>query len=92
MGHFIHFLLRNLRGVEQKEAELEENGEKVAFTLWAFDYIEEKTAEKYRISISKMNWLPNRIDRYRLDGKPIEITHILNYSVNSRLEDRVFNP
>jgi outer membrane lipoprotein-sorting protein len=92
IGHFIHFLLKNLRGVEQKEAELEENGEKVAFTLWAFDYIEERIPEKYRISISKKNWLPNRIDRYRLDGKPIEITHILNYSVNSRLEDKIFNP
>jgi outer membrane lipoprotein-sorting protein len=92
MGHFIHFLLKNLRGVEQKEAELKENGDKVAFTLWAFDYIEEKTSEKYRISISKKNWLPNQIERYGLDGKPIEITRILDYSINTRLEDTIFNP
>jgi len=92
MGHFIGFLFKNLTTVEQKEAEIEENGEKVTFTLWAFDYIEEKTSEKYRISISKKNWLPSQIERYRLDGKPVEITHILNYSVNTRLEDAIFNP
>lgn len=92
MGYFISFVFKNLRRVEQKEAEIQENTERVTFTLWAFDYLEEKTSEKYRISISKKNWLPDKIERYHLDGKPIEITHILNYSVNSRLEDKIFNP
>jgi outer membrane lipoprotein-sorting protein len=92
MGYFISFVFKNLRRVEQKEAEIQENAERVTFTLWAFDYIDEKTSEKYRISISKKNWLPDKIERYHLDGKPIEITHILNYSVNSRLEDKIFNP
>ena len=92
IGHLLGFLSKNLQRVRQGEAQFQEDDEKVSFFLWALDYIEEKTLEKYRISVSKKNWLPNKIERYRLDGKPIEITHILNYSVNSRLEDSIFNP
>ncbi len=92
IGHLLGFLSKNLKRVPQGEAQFQEDDEKVSFFLWALDYIEEKTLEKYRISVSKKNWLPNKIERYRLDGKPIEITHILNYSVNSRLEDSIFNP
>ena len=92
MGYFIKFILRNLTIVEQKENEFREDGERVEFLLWALDYIEEKSLEKYRISISKKHWLPIRIERYSLEDKPLEITDIKNYVLNAHLQDRFFLP
>lgn len=92
IGYLLGFLSKNLQRVRQEEAQIQEDDEKVSFFIRALDYIEEKTLEKYRISVNKKIWLPNQIERYRLDGIPIEVTHILNYSVNSRLEDKIFNP
>jgi outer membrane lipoprotein-sorting protein len=92
IGHLLGFLSKNLQRVRQEEAQTQEDDEKVSFFVWALDYVEEKTLEKYRISVNKKIWLPSQIERYRLDGKLIEVTHILNYSVNSRLDDKIFNP
>lgn len=92
MGHFIDFMSKNLQNVRQGEDEFYEDREQVKFLFWAKDYVEEKTPEKYRISISKRHWLPIRIERYSLDGKPLEVTDIKNYIINSRLEDKLFGP
>ena len=92
MGHFIDFMSKNLQNVRQGEDEFYEDKEQVKFLFWAKDYIEEKLPEKYRISISKGHWLPIRIERYSLDGKPLEVTDIKNYIINSRLEDKLFGP
>jgi outer membrane lipoprotein-sorting protein len=92
MGYFIKFMFKNLRSVEQKENEFRENGERVEFLFWAWDYVEEKSAEKYRISISKKHWLPIRIERYDLEDRRLEVTDIKNYVLNARLEDKFFLP
>jgi outer membrane lipoprotein-sorting protein len=92
MGYFIKFILKNLRGVEQKENEFREDGERVEFLFWALDYIEEKSPEKYRISISKEHWLPIRIERFNLEGKRLEVTDIKNYVLNAHLQDKFFLP
>jgi len=92
MGYFIDFLFRNLRNVQQGEDEYQEEGEKIRFLLWALDYIGEKTPEKYRITLSKRNWLPVRIERYTLDGKPLEVSIIQDYTINTPLEDNLFVP
>jgi len=90
MGYFIDFLLKNIKKVEQGEDELQEDGEKVTFFFWALDYIEEKTPEKYLISVSKKILLPLHIERYNLQGDLLEVTHIKNYTINGHLEDRLF--
>ena len=92
MGHFIDFMSKNLKGVKQGEDEFYEDKERVKFLFWARDYIEDKTPEKYQISISKKHWLPIRIERFSLEGKMIEATDIKNYSINTHLEDKVFLP
>jgi outer membrane lipoprotein-sorting protein len=92
MGYFIDFMSKNIQRVKQREDEFYEDGEQVTFLFWAKDYIEEKSNEKYRVSISKKHWLPIRIERYSLEGMPLEITDIKNYLINSHLEDKLFNP
>ena len=92
MGHFIDFMSKNLQNVRQGEDEFYEDREQVKFLFWAKDYVEEKTPEKYRISISKRHWLPIRIERYSLEGKLLEVTDIKNYIINSPLEDKLFGP
>jgi outer membrane lipoprotein-sorting protein len=92
MGHFIDFMSKNLNGVKQGEDEFYEDKERVKFLFWARDYIEDKTSEKYRISISKRHWLPIHIERYSLEDKPIESTEIKNYTINTHLEDKFFLP
>jgi outer membrane lipoprotein-sorting protein len=92
MGHFIDFMSKNLKRVKQGEDEFYEDKERVRFLFWAYDYIEEKSLEKYRISIIKRHWLPIRIERYGLEGKPLEITDIQNYTINTRLDDKLFAP
>ncbi len=92
MGHFIDFMSKNLKSVKQREDEFYEDRERVKFLFWAKDYIEDKIPEKYWISISKKHWLPIRIERFSLEGKPLEITDIKNYSINSHLEDKFLIP
>ena len=92
MGHFIGFLSKNLKRVKQREDEFYEDKEEAKFLFWAMDYIEGKTLEKYRISISKRHWLPIRIERYSLEGNPLETTDIQNYTINTRLEEKLFVP
>jgi outer membrane lipoprotein-sorting protein len=92
MGYFIKFMFKNLRSVGQKENEFREDNERVEFLFWAWDYVEEKSAEKYRISISKKHWLPIRIERYNLEDRRLEVTDIRNYVLNAHLEDKFFIP
>lgn len=92
MGYFIKFMFKHLRSVEQKENEFREDNERVEFLFWAWDYVEEKSAEKYRISISKRHWLPIRIERYNLEDRRLEVTVIRNYVLDAHLEDKFFTP
>jgi len=92
MGYFIKFMFRNLRSVDQKENEFREDNDRVEFLFWAMDYIEEKSPEKYRISISKEHWLPIRIERYDSKGRRLEVTDIRNYVLNAHLKDKYFMP
>jgi outer membrane lipoprotein-sorting protein len=72
--------------------EFYEDKDQIKFWLWGLDYIEGKDLEKYRIFISKQNWLPIRIERYLLEGKPLEVTAIQNYAINTGLNDKLFVP
>jgi len=92
MGYFIKFILKNLKSVEQKENEFHQDDERVEFLFWALDYVEEKSSEKYRISISKKHWLPIRIERFNLEDRRLEVTDIRNYVLNAHLEDKFFMP
>jgi outer membrane lipoprotein-sorting protein len=92
MGYFVDFMSKNLKRVRQGEDEFYEDREQVKFLFWAKDYIEEKSNEKYRISISKKHWLPIRIERYSLEDKPLEKTEIKNYMINTHLGDKLFVP
>jgi len=92
MEYFVDFMSKNLKRIKQGEDEFYEDGEQVKFLFWAKDYIEEKSNEKYRISISKKHWLPIRIERYSLEDMPLEKTGIKNYIINTHLEDKLFIP
>jgi outer membrane lipoprotein-sorting protein len=92
MGYFVDFMSKNLKKIKQGKDEFYEDGEQVKFLFWAKDYVEEKSNEKYRISISKKHWLPIRIERYSLEDRPLEKTWIKNYIINPHLEDKVFVP
>ena len=92
MGYFIDFLSKNLRKVKQKENTFYEDEQRVEFLFRAMDYIEERSLEEYRISISKKYWLPIRIERYSSEGKLFEVSDIKNYVLNAHLEDRFFLP
>jgi outer membrane lipoprotein-sorting protein len=92
MEYFIKFLSNNLKKVKQGTDEFYEDKDQVRFWLWGLDYIEGKNLEKYRIFISKQNWLPIRIERYPLEGKPLEVTTIQNYAINTGLNDGLFVP
>jgi outer membrane lipoprotein-sorting protein len=92
MGYFIEFLFNNLKKIEQKDVEYKEDRDRIVFSLLAADYIGGKFLEKYRIVITNENWLPIRIERYNLEGKPIEVSMIQNYVINTHLEDRFFRP
>jgi outer membrane lipoprotein-sorting protein len=92
MGYFIVFLFRNLKTVQQREDEYQEEGDRITFLFWALDYIGGKSPEKYRVTLSQGIWLPIRIERYTLEGQPIEVSIIQNYTVNTHLEDKLFVP
>jgi outer membrane lipoprotein-sorting protein len=92
MGYFIHFLFKNLEEVKQKDDEFYEDKDQIRLWLWGLDYIDGKKIEKYRISVSKRYWLPVRIERYDLQGKPLEASIIENYTINTHLSDKLFVP
>jgi outer membrane lipoprotein-sorting protein len=92
MGYFIDFVFRSLKKIEQEDGELREESEKIMFFLNALDHINREKMEKYRIVISKKNWLPVGIERYELDGTLVESMQIRNYSINSHLDDHLFHP
>jgi len=92
MEYFINFLLKNLEKVQQKMDEFDEDQDQIKFLFWAMDYIHGKDLEKYRISISKRNWLPIRIERYQTEGKLLEVSLIQNYMINTHLQDKLFIP
>jgi outer membrane lipoprotein-sorting protein len=92
MEYFIRFLLKNLEKVKQKVDEFYEDRDQISFWVWGLDYIRQRELEKYRIFVSKQNWFPTRIERYRLGGEPLEVTMIQNYAINTHLNDPIFIP
>jgi len=92
MGYFVDFLFKNLEQVKQKDDELYEDKDQIRFWLWAMDYIQGKNPEKYRIFVSKQYWLPIRIERYDLEGRPLEVSMIQDYAINAHLSDKLFVP
>jgi len=92
MDYFINFLLKNLEKVKQGADEFYEDNDQIRFWLWGYDYIVGKDPEKYRITISKRNWLPMRIERYNSEGKPLEVSILQDYAINAPLNDKLFVP
>ena len=92
MGFFIDFISRSLKKMEPKSGELREDEEKIILFIKALDYLHAEKMEKYRIVISKKNWLPLRIERYELDGTLVESIQIRNYSINTHLDNHLFHP
>jgi len=92
MDYFINFLLNNLEKVKQETDEFSEDNDQIRFWLRGYDYIGGKDPEKYRIIVSKRNWLPIRIERYDLEGKPLEVSIIQDYGINAHLSDKLFVP
>lgn len=90
--YFLDFLFRNLRAVKQGNPEWKENEEQIVFWFWGMDYIEGRSPEKYRITISKKFWLPLRFERYDLKGMPQEFTVFTAYRINEPLGEEFFNP
>jgi outer membrane lipoprotein-sorting protein len=92
MGYFIDFISRSLKEKDKKNGELSEDEERIILFIRALDYLHGEKMEKYRIVISKKNWLPTRIERYELDGTPVESIQIKNYAINTHLDDHLFRP
>jgi len=90
VGYFIRFIFNNLKSIEQRESEFQDDGERIQFLFWALDYIEGKSLEKYRVFVSRKNWFPLRVERYNLEGKLVELIIFKNYVINSHLEDEFF--
>jgi outer membrane lipoprotein-sorting protein len=89
MEYFVDFMSKNLKRIKQGEDEFYEDGEQVKFLFWAKDYIEEKSNEKYRISISKSTGCLSA-----LRGTAWKTTagkdRDQNYIINTHLEDKLF--
>ncbi|HSB05371.1 MAG TPA: hypothetical protein VLK23_09260 [Thermodesulfobacteriota bacterium] len=92
MAYFIEFLFENLKKVPQKDDEYKEDRDQVTFWFQALDFINGEKIERYRIVISKDYWLPIRIERYTLEKKPIELSIIKNYTINTHLDGKLFVP
>jgi outer membrane lipoprotein-sorting protein len=92
LQYLLNFLFRNLKSVRQMEDEFEEDGELVRFRIRALDHVEGKHLQRYRLFVSKKNWLPIRLERYSLEGRPIEVAIFTNYRINTDLEDKFFRP
>ena len=92
VNYFIQFLFKNLRWIEEEENEYLEEDDRIEFSFSAMDYVEGKMRERYRVYVSKQNWLPLGMDRYDLEGTPIETISFKKYTINAQLEDSFFNP
>lgn len=92
VDYLIEFLYKNIKWIQERESEFFKEGNQIEFMFWARDYIEDKNLEKYWVVISKKNLLPTRIERYDLEGKPIEIAIFKKYTINPRLKDEFFLP
>jgi outer membrane lipoprotein-sorting protein len=92
MGYFIDFVFRSLNKIEQENCGFREDSERITFFLNALDHVNREKMEKYRIVISKKYWLPIGIERFELDGTPVESMQIRNYSINTHLDDHLFYP
>ena len=92
VNYFIEFLFKNLKWIEEGENEYHEENDRIEFSFSAMDYVEGKRLERYRVSVSKNNWLLLRIARYDLEGTPIETISFKKYTINPELEDRFFSP
>ena len=92
VGYIIEFFYKNIKWIQEGENEFFEEENQIEFMFWALDYIENKNLEKYRVFVSKENWLPTRIERYNLEDKPIEITIFKKYTINPHLKDKFFLP
>ncbi len=89
---FMNFLFKNVKWIQEKENAFYEEEEQIKFAFYALDYIEGKGLEKYRVFVSKKHWFPTRIERYNLEGRPIEISIFKNHVINPRLEETFFSP
>lgn len=90
--YFIRFIFKNLKSIQQRENEFQEDGEQIKFSFWALDYIEGKYLEKYRVFVSNKIWFPIRVERYNLGGEPVEVIIFKNHVINANLEDKLFLP
>jgi outer membrane lipoprotein-sorting protein len=92
MGYFIDFLDRSLVETAQPDFDFREEKDEVVFLIVARDYIEGKTPEKYRITLSREIWLPLRIERYSMENIPIEKSLLRHYTRDARPGDAFFLP
>jgi outer membrane lipoprotein-sorting protein len=92
LGYFVRFVRENREKVPQEGSESSEDAETVTFGLRALDYLQARSVETYRITLSKSTWFPVRIDRYGADGRPVERIHFLHVDLNPALSDRFFSP
>lgn len=90
--YFINFILKSIKWIQEKENEYYEEEERIEFMFCALDYLEGKIFEKYRVVVSKKNWFPIRIERYNLEGTPLEVMIFKNHIINPQLEEKFFRP
>jgi len=67
------FFYHNITSIQQKEHSFIDESATVAFTFWADDYTGGKEINRYQVTVSKDNWLPQRIERYNHLNAPIEV-------------------
>jgi outer membrane lipoprotein-sorting protein len=92
IGFFVEFLIRSLKTVPQGEEEYREEAGRVTFQFQALDYTGGSLPEKYQLTVSSGDWFPIRIERKTAKGKPIEISMLQNFRINTHLEDKLFVP
>jgi outer membrane lipoprotein-sorting protein len=85
-------LIRSLKTVPQGEEEYREEAGRVTFQFQALDYTGGSLPEKYQLTVSSGDWFPIRIERKTAKGKPIEISMLQNFRINTHLEDKLFVP
>jgi outer membrane lipoprotein-sorting protein len=90
VAYFIRFIFKNLKSVEQRENEFQDDGQRIQFLFWALDYIEGEHLEKYRVFVSRENWFPMRVERHNPQGDLVELIVFKNFVINAHLEDELF--
>jgi outer membrane lipoprotein-sorting protein len=90
VAYFIRFIFKNLKSVEQRENEFQDDGQRIQFLFWALDYIEGEHLEKYRVFVSRENWFPVRVERHNPQGDLVELIVFENFVINAHLEDELF--